>query len=124
MDQHDREQFCNFFRHSRYDIIQARQGDDWGPLFTFIPCDVRSAQKAGQMLVRMHREKEIRVRHARRARLQDRRQQVATDVIVVTELPGRRQKVLKIEDGLVLRIDLYLQDDVLATLEAALTPPL
>ena len=122
MDQTDRDQLCAFFQRSRYDIIQARLGDEWGPLFSFTPCDVRSAQKAGQMLLRMHRETEIRVRHARRARLQDRRQQLATDIVVVTEFPGRGQKVLKIEDGIVLRVDAYLEDEALAALEAALAP--
>ena len=122
MDQLDRERLCTFFRRSRYDIIQARLGDEWGPLFSFTPCDVRSAQKAGQMLLRMHHGEPPQVKHARRARLQDRRQQLATDIVVVTEFPGRGQKVLRLEDGLVLRVDAYLEDEALAALEAAIAP--
>ena len=122
MDQNDRDQLCAYFRRSRYDIIQARQGDEWGPLFSFTPCDPRAAEKAAQMMVRMNRGGQPRVRHARRARLQNRRQQIATHVVVITEFPGRGQEVLKIDDGLVLRVDAYLEDDALAALEAALGP--
>ena len=121
MDQRDREQLCAFFRRSRYDVIQARQDDGWGPLFSFAPCDARAAQKAGQMLARMHRKEQLRVRHARRVRLHNRHRNVDTDVVVVTDLPERVQEVVGLENGLALRINLYLQDDALAALEAELT---
>ena len=117
-DQHDRDQFCAFFRRSRYDTIQARQSDGWGPLFSFVPCDARAAQKAGQMMVRMHQGKQLQVRHARRARLRDRQQQAATDVVVLTTLPEQVQEVFGLNNGVVLRVDTYLQDDALTALEA------
>ena len=120
MEQADREQLCAFFGRSRYDIIQARQGDSWGPVWTFAPCEAKAAQKAGQMLLKMHRGKPLQVRHARRARLRDRQRQVATDVIVVTELPERVQEVIGLDDGIALRVPLYLQDDALAALEMEL----
>jgi hypothetical protein len=120
-DQTDREQLCAFHRRSRYDLIQASQNEGWGPIFTFSPCDVRAAQKAGQMMARMHRGEQLRVRHARRARLHNRQCHIETDAVVVTEFPGREQRVLQIENGLVLRVDVYVEDDALAALEAALT---
>ena len=118
MNQNDRDQLCAFFQRSRYDIIQARQGDGWEPVFTFSPCDVRAAQGAARMIQRMHRGEPLRVRHARRARLQDRRRQVATDIVVVTELPERAQTVVHLEDAVVLRVDFYLRKEALDALEA------
>lgn len=117
MDQLEREQLCAYFRRSRYDIIQARHGDGWGPLFSFVPCDAHAAQKAGQMMVRMHRGEQLRVRHARRARLHDRRQ-AATDVVVVTKLLEREQVVFGLENAVILRVNIYLRDNALAALEA------
>ncbi len=118
MSQKDRDQFCTYFRLNRYDIIQARQGDGWGPIFTFSPCDVRAAQKAGQMMARMQQGEPLRVRHARRARLRDRHRHADTYVVVLTILPGRVQEVISIEDAVMLRVNVYLQDDALAALEA------
>ncbi len=120
MDQLDRKQLCAFYRRSRYDLIQARQGDTWGPLFTFSPCDARAAQGAAQMMRRMHRGEPLRVRHARRARLRDRQHHVDTDVVVVTELPERSQEVFGLEDAVVLRVAAFLEDDAQVALEAAL----
>ena len=121
MDHNDREQLCTFFSRSRYDIIQARQGDGWGPVWTFAPCDPRAAAKTAQMLLKMHRGSQLRVRHARRARLRDRQCATSRDVIIVTDLPARvQQEVLGVADGIVLRVDVYLQDDALAALEAEL----
>ena len=120
MEQTDRNQLCAFFRRSRYDTIQAREGDGWGPVWTFAPCDVKAAQKAGQMLLKMHQGEPLRVRHARRARLRDRQRQIATDVIVVTELPERVQTVAGIDDGIVIRVDAYLEDETLAALDVEL----
>ena len=123
MDQHDRKQLCAFFSRSRYDIIQARQGDGWGPVWTYAPCDPRAAAKAAQMLLKMHRGDPPQVRHARRARLRDRQRRVDTNVVVVTTLPERTQAVMRIDDGVTIRVNAYLQDEALAALEAALTPP-
>lgn len=122
MDQTDREQLCAFSQRSRYDIIQASQGDGWGPVWTFAPCDSRAAARAAQMLLKMYQVESLRVRHARRARLRDRQRQVATDVIVVTELPERVQTVVGVENGIVIRVNAYLEDEALAALEAALVP--
>jgi len=118
MNQNDRDQLCAFFQRSRYDIIQARQGDEWGPVYTFSPCNARAAQGAARMMGRMHQGEPLRVRHARRARLQDRRRQVATDIVVVTELPERAQTVVHLEDAVVLRVDFYLREEALDALEA------
>ena len=116
MDQLDRERLCTFFLRSRYDIIQVRQGDEWGPVYTFSPCNARAAQGAARMMGRMHQGEPLRVRHARRARLHDR--QVATDVVVVTDLPERVQEVIGMEDAVVLHVDLYLREEALDALEA------
>ena len=116
MNQNDRDQLCAFFQRSRYDIIQARQGDEWGPVYTFSPCNARAAQGAARMMGRMHQGEPLRVRHARRARLHDR--QVATDVVVVTDLPERVQEVIGMEDAVVLHVDLYLREEALDALEA------
>ena len=117
MNQLDQEQLCAFFQRSRYDIIQVRQKDGWGPLWTFPPCDIHGARKAARMLLKMNGGEPLRVRHARRARLRD-RHQTATDVVVVTELPERVQGVFSLENATVLRVEVYLQDDALAALEA------
>ena len=116
MNQNDRTQLCAFFHRSRYDIVQARQGDEWGPVYTFSPCNARAAQGAARMMGRMHQGEPLRVRHARRARLHDR--QVATDVVVVTDLPERVQEVIGMEDAVVLHVDLYLREEALDALEA------
>ena len=123
MDRNDREQFCNFYRRSRYDFVQGRDGDQWGPLFSFTPCDPPAAQKAGQILLKMHRGGPVHVRHARRARLHDHHRLAAIDVVVATTFPGRDQKVFRIEDGAVLRVNAYLEDEALKALEAAISPP-
>jgi hypothetical protein len=117
MNQNEREQFCAFFRRNRYDIIQGRKHSDWGPTFTFSPRNVRAAQKAGQMMVKMYQGEPLQIRHARCARLRDKGRQSTTDVVVVTEFPERTQEVFGINDGIVLRVDIYLQDDALAALE-------
>lgn len=122
MDQNDREQLCAFFQHSRYDIIQARQKDGWGPVWSFASCDAKAAQKAGQMLLKMHLSEPLRVRHARRARLHDRQRTAALDVIVVTGLPEGEQEVFGIDDGIVLRVNAYLEGEALAALTASLSP--
>lgn len=124
MEQTDREQLCAFFQRSRYDIIQASQGDGWGTVWIFAPCDAKAAQKAGQILLKMHLGEPLRVRHARRVRLRDRRHTMVRDVIVVTALPEREQVVFGLEDGIVLRVSLYFQDDALAALEMELVKPL
>lgn len=120
MSQKDRDQFCTFFRLNRYDIIQAREGDGWGPIFTFSPCDVRAAQKAGQMMARRQQGEPRQVRHARRARLHDRHRHADTDVVVLTTFPERVQEVIGIKDAVILPVNVYLQDDALAALEAGL----
>ncbi|MGI4792124.1 MAG: hypothetical protein ACRYFS_25150 [Janthinobacterium lividum] len=123
MDQNELGPLCKFFERSRYDIIQAKTNDGWGPLWTFAPCDPHAATKAAEMLMKMHRGGQLRVRHARRARLQDRRREVVTDVIVMTELPERVQTVAEIDGGIVIRVDAYLEDEALAALTASLSPP-
>ena len=123
MDQLDREQLCSFFRRSRYDLVQTREGDGWGTVWTFPPCDAKAAQNAARMLRRMHRTEPLRVRYARRARVHDRHRQGDTDVVVVTALPERVQEVIGLEDGTLLRVNAFLEDDALAALEAALALP-
>ena len=122
MNQNDRTQLCAFFHRSRYDIVQARQGDEWGPVYTFSPCNARAAQGAARMMGRMHQGEPLRVRHARRARLHDRHRQVTTDVVILTEIPEHRQTVLNLHDALALRVDVYLTDSCLAAIEAAVAP--
>lgn len=43
-------------------------------------------------------------------------------MVVVTELPERAQAVTRIDDGVTICVDAFLQDDALAALEAALAP--
>ena len=110
-----------YTRGNTADIIQVRRSQDWGAVWTFAPCDVHTAEKAAWMILRMHRGSRSAVRHVRRARLHDRHRQAA-DVVVVTELPERAQAVTRIDDGVTIRVDAFLQDDALAALEAALAP--
>jgi hypothetical protein len=102
------------------DIIQAREGNDWGAVWTFAPCDVCGAERAAWMVRRIHRHTNVVVRHARRALIQDRCRGADAEVVVVTKFPERTQAVARIEDGVVLRIEAYLADEALTTLEYAL----
>lgn len=113
-----------YTRGNTADIIQVRGGQDWGAVWTFAPCDVHTAEKAAWMILRMHRGSRSAVRHVRRARLHDRYRQATADVMVVTTFPERTQAVTRIEDGLTICVNVYLEDDALAALESALTPTL
>lgn len=107
--------FCAFFRRSRYDVVQARHGDGWGPPWTFAPCDPRATARAALMLRRMGARE---VRHARRVLLRL-RPEVTSEVVVVTELPARRQYVFGLTDGLEVHGIMYLHDESLQELEEA-----
>ncbi len=123
MDQDEAEGYCAYFRRSRYDMVQARTAGGWGGIHTYIPCDVRAAKRAGQMLLRMQpAAAPLEVRHARRARLHTGPLEVPTDVVVVTRFPKRSQSVFHLETAMRLRVRQYLEDEALAALDAALKP--
>jgi len=115
MNNDEAARFCAFFRRSRYDVLQARHGDGWGPSWTFAPCDPRAAARAGLMLRRAGARE---VRHARRARLLIRPGEFV-DTVVITELPFRLQTVLRLADGSGLHSLPYLRDESLQALEEA-----
>lgn len=115
MNDDEAAHFCAFCRRSRYDVIQARRGDGWGPIWTFAPCDPKAAARAALMLRRMGARE---VRHARRARLRL-RPEAPVEVVVVTELPARLQFVFRLADGLELQGMAYLRDESLWALEEA-----
>ena len=108
-----------FQRGSSYDVLQARQGSEWGAAWTFAPCDVHAAEKAAWMLRRTGVRE---IRHARRARLRTPTHAVQR-VVVITNIPGRTQVVLRLADGCAIVSVPYLSDAALAALEAAFTPP-
>jgi len=120
IDQNELMGLLAFFRHSRYDMLQTQTVEgDWGPGWTFPPCDVLAAQKAARMMRRMGIS---RIRHARRARLR-RSDGVLMEAIVVTALPSRQQTVISIEDRHVSPVSRYLTDDCLDVLGLALAVP-
>ena len=121
-DQADAEQFCRFFRRSRYDIVQARTALGWGAVYSFVPCDVRAAKRAAQMLIRMNRE-HIQIRHARRARLQVQAVPTIKDVVVVTYLPKRTQTVFGLETAERWQVSTFLEDEALQALSEAIGLP-
>ena len=110
-NQNDADQLCAFFRRSRYDIVQARTVSGWGAIHSFVPCDVRAAKRAAQMLERMGRE-HIQIRHAKRARLRVQPVPAIRDVVVVTYYPERTQTVFSLETAERLRLKIYLEDEV------------
>ncbi len=57
------------------------------------------------------------VRHAKRARLRIRLLPAVTDAVVVTHLPARIQVVFNLETAVRLRLNSYLEDEALRTLE-------
>jgi len=107
-----------FNRGSSYDVLQAREGSGWGSAWTFAPCDVHAAEKAGWMLRRMGVRE---LRHARRARLRLRADAVER-VMIVTNLPERDQAILRLVDGCAVGGLPYLSDHALAALEEAFVP--
>jgi len=115
MNNDEAARFCAFFRRSRYDVVQARHGDGWGPPWTFAPCDPRAAAQAGLLSQRMGARE---VRHARRAHLRL-RPEAPFEVVIVTELPARRQCVFRLVDGLEFHGIMYLHDESLQALEEA-----
>ena len=115
MNNDEAARFCAFCRRSRYDVVQARHGDEWGPPWTFAPCDPRAAARAALMLQRIGARE---VRHARRARLRL-RPEAPLEVVVVTELPARVQFVFRLTDGLEVHGIMYLHDESLQALEEA-----
>ncbi len=113
MNKNESAQFCAFFRRSRYDIVQAREGDGWGSPWTIVPCDPRAAVQAALML----RQAGVRdFRHARRAHL-SRRPGEFVDAVVITELPLRLQVILRLADGSEIYSLPYLSDECLQALE-------
>ena len=124
LEQTDLADLLAFYRHGNTaDIIQAREGNGWGAVWTFTPCDVHAAERAAWMVQRLQKDTRAAVRHARRAILHDRSRKANADVVVVTQLLVKRtQAVARIDDGILIRVDAYLEDDALAALEAALGP--
>ena len=116
-DQNNYLGLLNFFQHSRYDVLQGRTDNGWGPAWTFAPCDIRAAEQAGRMMRRLGARQ---VRHSRRARLRGNGEGVV-EALVVTVLPGREQTVLHLEDGSRRSVNCFISDECLEALAAALT---
>jgi hypothetical protein len=104
----------------RADILQAKTDGKWGPIWTIPPCSPVAMERAGRQFARSRAQA---VRHSRRAHL--RRPSAPSEtvnVVVITEFPGREQSVT-IFDGVPLRLNVYLEDEALAALAAAFSPP-
>ncbi len=119
MNQDEMKEFAElrtfYQRGSSYDVMQIRESGGWGAAWTFAPCDVHAAEKAGWMLRRMGTKE---MRHARRARLHTRTDENQS-VVIVTNFPARTQVILRMTDGRSVRDMPYLEDAALAALEAS-----
>lgn len=115
MNDNEVAHFCAFYRRSRYDMVQARHEEGWGPPWTFAPCDPSAAARSALMLRRAGVRE---FRHARRARLRLRPGEFV-DAVVITELPLRLQIVLRLADGSTVHSLPYLRDESLQALEEA-----
>ncbi len=101
------------------DILQAKTDGEWGPIWTIPPCSPVAMERAGRQFTRSRAQA---VRHIRRARLSHTASSSAVDVVVMTDLPQRVQAVARIEDAIALRVNIYLEDDALLSLEVAFSP--
>ncbi len=101
-----------------YDLLQAQTSHGWGPLWTFVVCDLLAAEQAALMLKRL---KAISVRHARRANLYIASRDVTETVVIITELPSQFQVIWRLRDHRQLLTPVYLQDECLTALSSGLT---
>lgn len=113
MNKEEAARLCVFFRRSHYDIVQARYADGWGPAWTFAPCDLIAAVRAALMLRRAGVRE---FRHARRARIIIRHEETV-EAVVITCLPERSQKILRLTDSSGIHGLTYLRDESLRVFE-------
>lgn len=107
-----------FERGATADMLQPGTADRWGPIWTVPPCDPRAMERVAVQFIRGRAE---RLRHVRRAVINIRRRH-GRSVVVITELPIRKQQVFCLRGHQRLTVHRYLQDDSLAALEKAFVP--
>ena len=101
------------------DMLQARIDGAWGPIWTIPPCSPVAAERAGRQFTRSRAEA---IRYVRRAQLRrSSAASAAVAVMITTELPSRMQSVTTFE-GVVLRVDSFLEDPTLVALVEAFAP--
>ena len=100
------------------DMLQAKINDEWGVIWTISPCCPNSMERAGRQF---SRSRAASVLHIRRAVLhvQGREDQA---VVVVTELPSRRQQVRDLNTAGEVILRGLLSDAALAALEVTFAP--
>lgn len=100
------------------DLLKAQDaGGEWGVWFSVPPCSPQAMEKAGLQFVRSRTQA---VQHVRHALLKQGEQ--ATEVVIVTNLPSKKQVVYGLNTQRVVFLSRYLEDDALAALTTAFAP--
>lgn len=109
------------------DIVLAKINGTWeGPIWTVPPCDPDAMERMGRQCTRCRAQAVQHTCHARLHRpssssTESVSSSAAVDVVILTEIPSRSQIVIGF-DGVVLRVEMYLEDASLQALTASFLP--
>ncbi len=100
------------------DMLQGNYKGSWGAIWSFPACDPIAAERAGKQMQRCNVDT---VCYVRRAVLRT-ADGAMTEVMILTFLPERRQRIFILQTGLPLVLP-YLEDSILNKIATALDQP-
>ena len=115
MDTFTAEVIAGYRKGLKADVVQFAHAREWGIVYTLPPASPAIMEALAGRFVQLRAQ---RLRLARRARLR-RLETTFEDVVIITELPARSQRVWNIITGRFVRVR-YLSDEPLQMLERAL----
>ena len=114
MDTFAAEVIAGYRKGLKADVVQFAHAEGWGIMYTLPPASIEIMEALAGRFVQLRAQ---RLRLARRARL--RRQEKILQVVIITELPARSQRVWDVSTGRLVRVR-HLSDEPLQALERAI----